>query len=107
MKRGDLVTVAMSGAYGKPRPAVIVQAQFDEDLGSVTFLPLTSAVLPSQIFRVTIEPNATNGLRVPSQVMADKCSTQPTSRVGPVIGRLSETEMTAVNRALAIFLGFV
>ena len=26
MKRGDLVTIAVSGHYGKPRPAMIVQA---------------------------------------------------------------------------------
>ena len=26
MKRGDVVLVALSGDYGKPRPAVIVQS---------------------------------------------------------------------------------
>lgn len=25
MKRGDIITVALSGDYGKPRPAVVVQ----------------------------------------------------------------------------------
>jgi mRNA interferase MazF len=27
MRRGDVVTVAAAGDYGKPRPAVIVQTQ--------------------------------------------------------------------------------
>jgi mRNA interferase MazF len=31
MKRGDVVTVAASGDYGKPRPAVIVQGLFRSD----------------------------------------------------------------------------
>ena len=26
MKRGDLVTIAMAGDFGKPRPALVVQA---------------------------------------------------------------------------------
>ena len=28
MKRGDLVTIALQGDYGKPRPAVVVQSDF-------------------------------------------------------------------------------
>jgi mRNA interferase MazF len=38
VKRGDLVTVAVSGDFGKPRPAVIVQAHRFEDTGTVTVL---------------------------------------------------------------------
>ena len=26
MKRGDLVTIALQGDYGKPRPALVVQS---------------------------------------------------------------------------------
>jgi mRNA interferase MazF len=39
--------------------------------------------------------------------MADKCSTLPRSKVGPVFGHLSDVEMAAVNRAIAIFLDVV
>lgn len=42
MKRGDLVTVALSGDYGKPRPALVIQADAFDQLGSVTVLRLTS-----------------------------------------------------------------
>ena len=106
MKRGDLVTVAMQGAYAKPRPAVIVQSNAFDDLSSLTFLPLSSEVLPRQIFRINVEPTIENGLRMLSQVLADKCSTLPVAKVGPIFGRLSITDMARVDRALALFLGF-
>jgi mRNA interferase MazF len=106
MKRGDLVTVVLPGAYGKPRPAVIVQAERYEAMESVTFLPMTSEVLPKQVFRITVEPTTENGLQTQSQVMADKCSTLPLTKVGAVFGRLDDTVMGRIDRALAAFLGF-
>jgi mRNA interferase MazF len=106
MKRGDLVTVVLPGAYGKPRPAVIVQSDAVEEMESITFLPLTGEILPKQVFRVTVSPSAMNGLQQPSQVMADKCSTLPLAKVGAVFGRLHDDDMDAVHRALALYLGF-
>jgi mRNA interferase MazF len=97
MKRGDLVTVVLPGAYGKPRPAVVVQSDAVEEMESITFLPLTGEILP---------PSATNGLQEPSQVMADKCSTLPLAKVGAVFGRLDDDDMDAVHRTLALYLGF-
>jgi mRNA interferase MazF len=39
MKRGDLVTIAMAGDFGKPRPALVVQAdQFAETATVTVFL---------------------------------------------------------------------
>ena len=105
MKRGYLVTVALPDAYGKPRPAVVVQADRFDHLGSVTFLPFTSDVLPAEIFRILINPSSENGLQTPSQAMADKCSTLPLAKVGNVFGRLDDTDLGRVNRALAAFLG--
>ncbi len=106
MKRGDLITVILPGAYGKPRPAVVVQSDRYEAMESVTFLPLTREVLPKQVFRVTVAPTAENSLQTPSQVMADKCSTLPLTKVGAVFGRLDDTAMGPIDRALAAFLGF-
>jgi mRNA interferase MazF len=106
MKRGDLITVILPGAYGKPRPAVVVQSDRYEAMESVTFLPLTSEVLPKQVFRVTVDPTAENSLQTLSQVMADKCSTLPLTKVGAVFGRLDDTAMGRIDRALAAFLGF-
>jgi len=43
MKRGDVVTVAAAGHYGKPRPAVIVQTDaFPETHASVVICQMTS-----------------------------------------------------------------
>ena len=106
MNRGDLVTVALPGAYGKPRPAVVVQAGRFSHLGSITFLPFTPDLLPAEIFRIMIYPTAENGLQAPSQVMADKCSTLPLTKVGAVFGRLDDNTMGRIDRALAAFLGF-
>ncbi|MGH8611906.1 MAG: type II toxin-antitoxin system PemK/MazF family toxin [Gammaproteobacteria bacterium] len=45
MKRGDLVTVAMQGDFGKPRPALVIQSDlFNDTHPSVTVLPLTSEI---------------------------------------------------------------
>lgn len=38
MKRGDLVTVSLSGDYGKPRPALVIQSDLFVGHVSVTLL---------------------------------------------------------------------
>ena len=73
MRRGDVVTVAAAGDYGKPRPAVIVQSDaFPAQHASVVISQMTSDIVEAPDFRVTIEPSIENGLRVRSQVMVDK-----------------------------------
>lgn len=47
-----------------------------------------------------------NGLRKRSQVMGDKAQTVPRETLGEPFGRLDDTTMLAVTRALAVFLGF-
>lgn len=76
MRRGDLVTVAATGDYGKPRPAVIVQTDaFPESHSSVVVCQLTSELADAPDFRVTIGPRPENGLRFTSQVMAGSMRT--------------------------------
>jgi mRNA interferase MazF len=106
MKQGDLISVSLPGGYGKPRPALVIQSDIYEHLNSVTVLPLTSNVLSTEACRVVVTMSEENGLRQDSQVMVEKAATLPRSKAGPVIGRLSATDMSAVNRALALFLGF-
>lgn len=105
MKRGDLVTIAVGGDYGKPRPALIVQADEFEAIPSVTVLRLTSEVHDEPLVRITVQPTPLNGLRVPSQVCVDKAVTVPRARIGPPIGQLDATTLQAVDAALAHFLG--
>ena len=102
---GGLITVALQGDYGKPRPAVVIQSDLFDEHPSVTLLPLTSDLRDTPLFRITIGPSAENGLRQRSQIMIDKIQTVPRAKVGPSLGRLSDDEQIAVNRSLMLFLG--
>jgi mRNA interferase MazF len=66
---------------------------------------MTSELERVSTFRVAIEPSNENGLRLPSQVMADKPVAILRERVGRVIGRLSAADMGRVDVALAFVLG--
>ena len=106
MRRGDLVTVAAAGDYGKPRPAVIVQTDaFPESNASVVVCQLTSDLVDAPDFRVTIEPKPENGLRLKSQVMADKPVTMRRERIGQKIGQLDSPDMVRLGLALSFVLG--
>ena len=103
--RGDLITVALQGDFGKPRPAVVIQSDLFDEHPSVTLLPLTSDLRDTPLFRITIDPSPENGLRQRSQIMVDKIHTVPRAKIGPGLGRLSDDEQIAVNRSLMLFLG--
>jgi mRNA interferase MazF len=106
MKRGDVVIVAITGDYGKPRPAIIVQTDLlPETHASVIICQMTSQLVDAPDFRITIEPSLENGLREPSQVMVDKPVTVRRDRVGQVIGRLNAAQMAQVNAAIALVMG--
>ena len=105
MKRGDLVTVAVSGDYGKPRPALVVQADAFDRHPSVIVLPLTSEIHDAPLFRVTVTAGAATGLRKTSQIMVDKATAVPRVKLGARIGRVDAATMQSVNEALRGFLG--
>ncbi|HVV50014.1 MAG TPA: type II toxin-antitoxin system PemK/MazF family toxin [Polyangia bacterium] len=106
MKRGDVVVVSLSGDYGKPRPALIVQSDlFNETHASVTLAPVTSRIVDAPLFRLTIEPAAATGLRSVSQIMIDKVTTVKRDRIGKSIGRVGDETMLRVNRAIALWFG--
>lgn len=106
MRRGDLVTVALQGDMGKPRPALVIQSDLFDVHPSVTILPVTSELRTAPLFRIAVNPNELNGLVKPSQVMVDKPQSVAREKVGTVMGHLDDETMLAVNRALAVFLGF-
>lgn len=108
MKRGDLVVAAAPGAYGKPRPFLLVQADgFNATHDSLTLAPLTSHIVGAPLFRLTVDPSPANGLRSVSQVMIDKLVTLPRAKLGPVIGALAPEAMQRVDRSLVLWLGLV
>ena len=75
MRRGDLVTIAMQGDFGKPRSALVIQSdQFDAH-ATVTVLLLSSTLIEAPLFRLTVDSAPGNGLCKPSQIMVDKAMT--------------------------------
>jgi len=105
MMRGDFVTIAMQGDFGKPRPALVIQAdQFNEN-ATVTVLPVTSTLVTAPLLRIAVQPSPENGLQKPSQVMVDKAMTVKRDKVGPSFGRIDANTIVEVERCLAVFLG--
>ncbi|MGD0293662.1 MAG: type II toxin-antitoxin system PemK/MazF family toxin [Terracidiphilus sp.] len=105
MKRGDIVPVVLAGAYGKPRPALVIQSDLFSKHPSVTILPVTSEIRPIETFRIAVQPSEKNGLRSPSQIMVDKAHTIPRDKAGTPFGTLEDHTMKEVDRSLAVFLG--
>ena len=105
MMRGDLVTIAMQGNFGKPRPALVIQANQYSEHVSATVLLITSTLVAAPLLRVTVQPSAENGLQKPSQVMVDKAMTVKRDKVGPAFGHIDADVLVEVERCLAVFLG--
>ncbi|WP_257154226.1 type II toxin-antitoxin system PemK/MazF family toxin [Paracoccus pantotrophus] len=105
MTRGDLVAVALQGDHGKPRPALIIQADQFPGTATVTVLLVTSTLVDAPLLRLTVEPSPENGLRKPSQIMIDKPMTVRIDKIGAAFGRLDDAALVSVNRSLALFLG--
>jgi mRNA interferase MazF len=105
MMRGNLVTIAMQGDFGKPRPALVIQADQFSLHSSVTVLPVTSTLIAAPLLRVTVQPSPGNGLHKPSQVMVDKVMTVKREKVGQAFGSLDADALVEIERCLAVFLG--
>ena len=105
MKRGDLVSIALQGDFGKPRPALVVQSDKFDAHNTVSVLLVSSELVNAPLFRITVEPDAGNGLQRRSQVLVDKAMTIKRDKLGAVFGSASDDVMLAVNRSMAVFLG--
>lgn len=104
--RGDLIVIALQGDFGKPRPALVIQSDLFSEHPTITVLPVTSDIRDAPLVRLTVQPTPENGLRAASQIMVDKAHTVAREKASQKIGRLDSALMVAVNRALALFLGF-
>jgi mRNA interferase MazF len=105
MKRGDFVTIAIQGDFGKPRPALVIQANQFEEHATVTVLPVTSTLVAAPLLRITVPPSAENGLQQISQVMVDKAVTVKRDKVGQAIGHIDADTLVEIERCLVVFLG--
>jgi mRNA interferase MazF len=105
VKRGSVVIVA-HGDFGRPRPAVVVQA---DELGHATttllVCPVTSNLSEKLPIRPAIEPTAENGLRVESQIMTDKMLAIPCDHVRQLVGAIDAEARGRLDTALLLVLG--
>ena len=109
MKRGDIITVAWSGDFGKPRPAVIVQANqlTESGIGSIVVCQITSDLQPVSILRIAVIPTPENGLLKPSQIMVEKIFAAKREKCGAVMGTMDDPSMDALGDALMFAVGLM
>ena len=105
MKRGDLVTVALSGDYGKPRPALVIQSDFLSETDSVLVCLVTTTVRDAPLYRLPLPASDDTGLRDDSQVMIDKIMAVRRSRCSAPIGRIDTASLAALRPLLAFVVG--
>ena len=106
MKRGEIWTAAAGSGYvGKPRPVVIIQDDLFDATTSVTVCAFTTDPTDAPLFRIPVDADDTTGIRRPSQLMVDKITTVPRTKLGERVGRLSDDDMTRLCRSIAVFHG--
>jgi mRNA interferase MazF len=113
MLRGEVRLIDLEPVRGseanKRRPAVLVsndQANATAarlGRGVITVVPLTSKVQRVFAFQ-TLLPSGTSGLRVDSKAQAEQVRSVAVERVGPVLGRVPEELMLALDDALRVHL---
>ena len=107
MRRGELWTAAGGTHYAsKPRPVLVVQDDRFDATDSITICPLTSDPTEIPLLRIRLDPESGSGLAQPSSIMVDKLTTMPRSKLGKHVGKVSDTDMLTLARALVVFLGF-
>lgn len=104
MKKGDIVTIAMQGDYGKPRPAVVFQSE-RLITDSVLLIPFTTYLIEESKIRILIKPNKNNGLQKISQTMTEKITAIKKDKIGEVIGKLEPDEIQKIEQALILLFG--
>ena len=106
MRRGEAWTAAGGKHYAsKPRPVLVVQDDRFDATDSISICPLTSDPTEIPLLRIRLDPESVSGLEQPSSIMVDKLTTMPRSKLGQHIGKVSDTDMLALARALVVFLG--
>jgi mRNA interferase MazF len=105
MRRGDIVTVALQGDLGKPRPAVVIQSDWLDETATVLVCPLTGTLRDAPVYRLDVPALPATGLRLPSQIMVEKIVAVRREKCGPPIGRLDAEALISLGRMLALMVG--
>jgi mRNA interferase MazF len=106
LKRGDIVTVAFQGDFGKPRPAVVVESDSLPPTDHILVCIGTShLVAKAEPRRVLVLPDAENGLHLPTQFQSDKVAPARRDKCGGVIGRIDRNSLSDLTMQLGVILG--
>ena len=105
MRRGDLITVAVNGDYGKPRPALVIQSDALAGTDSVLVCLITTTLQDAPLHRLDFAVDQDTGLLRPSQIMADKIVAVRRERCGAPIGRVDAATLLTLGRRLAFVVG--
>ncbi|KIJ89111.1 type II toxin-antitoxin system PemK/MazF family toxin [Rickettsia asembonensis] len=101
IKKGDIVVCVLSGDYGKPRPAVVIQSNsLNKTLASILVCPITTYLINTAIYRLLLTPTELNGLKSQSCIMVDKINAISIDKIDTKIGKLSFDEIIELNKAL-------
>lgn len=84
---------------------MIVQDDRFNATNSITICAFTSDPTDAPLIRLVVEPSEANGLDTVSRLMVDKLTTVPKAKLGRRIGRLADSDIVRLSRALMIFLG--
>jgi len=109
IKRGDICIASLDPVIGKEisktRPAVIVSNDKNNAFsGTVTILPITSKRLKRIYPFEVLLPKGSGSLPKDSKVEADQIRTLDKSRIISILGKLDESAVKSIDRALKIHL---
>ena len=108
MRRGDIVTIAISGDFGKPRPAVVIQHDLlneEPSLKTVLVCLITSSTRDVPAIRLDLPARSQTGLQREAQIMGEKLFAVKRERVGGIIGHIEPETLLELNQRLAFVLG--
>ena len=109
IKRGDICIASLDPVVGKEisktRPVVIVSNDKNNTYsGTVTILPITSKRLKRIYPFEVLLPKGSGSLPKDSKVKADQIRTLDKSRIISILGKLDESAVKSIDRALKIHL---
>ena len=107
MRRGDIVTVALQGDSGKPRPAVVVQTDLLPPRAKLLVVPLSSNLDDAPLSRMIVAPTSESGLKHESQLMFDRLTSTRRDRCSNAFGRLDAAQIVELDFHLNLVFGLL
>jgi mRNA interferase MazF len=105
INRGEIWSVAWTGFAGKPRPALVIQAE-EYRLTETDILALiTTTENEASALRLQIKADESNGLQQDSFICLDKLMAIPLANLGKCYGKVSDEVMQEINVRLIKILG--